>query len=178
MSAVAENYAEALFELAGNAGQLEEYGRWITATARALEGSPTAQAALVSPKVTKAFKAGLMAATLERAGAPAEFVRYLLAVGRRGRQGALGKIAEAYGALMDRHHNRVRASVVVARAPDPALEEAITASLGSLLGQQVVATFSVDPEILGGAVVRVGDRVYDGSVRRRLVRLKQQLLGR
>lgn len=178
MSAVAENYAEALFELAGKSGQLEEYGRWITATARVLESSPAAQAALVNPKVTKAFKAELMSGTLAKAGAPAEFVRYLQAVGRRGRQASFGAIADAYGALLDRHHNRVRASVVVARAPDQALEESIAASLSSVLGKKVLATFSVDPEILGGAVVRVGDRVYDGSIRRRLVRLKRQLLGR
>ena len=46
------------------------------------------------------------------------------------------------------------------------------------IGKEVLATFTVDPEILGGAVVRVGDKVYDGSVRRKLVRLKRQLLSR
>jgi len=50
--------------------------------------------------------------------------------------------------------------------------------LSRALGKQVITVFGVDPQILGGAVVRVGERVYDGSVRRRLTRLRRQLLAR
>jgi F-type H+-transporting ATPase subunit delta len=46
-----------------------------------------------------------------------------------------------------------------------------------VLGKQVIAKFSTDPAILGGTIVRVGDRIYDGSVRRRMARLRRQLIG-
>lgn len=175
-SAVAENYAEALFALGAKAGQLEEYGRLMAATAAGLAASPEAEAILVSPKVAKKVKSELVGRAISQIGAPREFVLFLQAVVKRGRQGKIGEIAAAYGDMVDRKLDRVRAAVTVARAADPALERAIVDSLGRILGKEVVATFSVDPELLGGAVVRVGDRIFDGSVRRKLVRLKRQLL--
>lgn len=177
-SVVAANYAEALFALASKSGKLEEYGRLVEATARGLAASPQAQAVLASPRVNKTAKGELLARAVEQVGAPREFVLYIKAVVKRGRQSAFGQIADAYGELVDSKLNRVRASVTVARAPDSALEQAITASLTRLVKKDVIATFGVDPEILGGTVVRIGDKVYDGSVRRRLVRLKRQLLAR
>jgi len=64
------------------------------------------------------------------------------------------------------------------RTPDEALCRSIEAGLSKAFGKQVIATFSADPQLLGGAVVRVGERVYDGSVRRRLTRLRRHLLSR
>lgn len=177
-SAVAANYAEALLELATKSGRLEEYGGLIEATASALAASPEAQAVLASPKVTKALKSELVGRAITRIGAPREFVLYLMAVVKRGRQGRFGEIAAAYGELVDRKLSRVRASVTTARAADLALQQAVSASLAKTMGKEVMATFEVDPEILGGAIVRVGDQVYDGSVRRKLMRLKRTLLAR
>ncbi len=177
-STVAENYAEALFELGAKSGRLEEYGRLMTATASALASSPEAQAVLVSPKVTKALKSDLVGRAITAIGAPREFVLYLMAVVKRGRQTRFTEIAAAYGDMVDHKLGRVRASVTLARKPDPALEQAVVASLARTVGKEILATFSVDPEILGGAVVRVGDKIYDGSVRRKLVRLKRQLLAK
>lgn len=177
-SSVANNYAEALFELGAKSGRLEEYGRLIEATAGALASSPAAQAVLVSPKVTKTLKSDLVGRALTAIGAPREFVLYLMAVVKRGRQNRFSEIAAAYGELVDLKLSRVRASVTLARKPDQALEQALVASLARTVGKEVLATFTVDPEILGGTVVRVGDKVYDGSVRRKLVRLKRQLLAK
>ena len=177
-SAVAANYAEALFELASKTGQLEPYGRLIEATAAALAASPEAQSVLVSPRVTKTAKSELIGRAIAKIGAPREFVLYLQAVVRRGRQNLFGDIAAAYGEMVDLKLGRVRASVTVAKTPDQSLEASIRAALAKLLGKEVITTFSVDSELLGGAVVRVGDRVYDGSLRRRLVRLRRTLLPR
>lgn len=177
-SVVAQNYAEALFELAGKAGRLEEYGRLIDATAAAIDASPEVQGVLMSPKVPKAAKARVLGQALAQVGAPPEFVRYLGAVVKRGRQLLFGAIADEYRRLVDQSLNRVRATVTMAREPDPALGQQIAAALGRILRKDVIATYAVDPAVLGGAVVRVGDRVYDGSVRRSLMRLRRQLLNR
>jgi F-type H+-transporting ATPase subunit delta len=67
--------------------------------------------------------------------------------------------------------------VTLAREPDRALRDAIERDLARALGQQVIAKFAADPAILGGTIVRVGDRIYDGSVRRRVARLRRQLIG-
>jgi F-type H+-transporting ATPase subunit delta len=88
----------------------------------------------------------------------------------------LPEIATAYQALHDQSLNRVRARVTVAREPNEALRTSVAESLSKALGKEVIPSFSVDPNVLGGAIVRVGERVYDGSVRRRMVRLRRALL--
>lgn len=95
---------------------------------------------------------------------------------KRGRGPLLGEIATGYAALLDGKFNRLRAGVTLAKAPDEGLRRSIQAGLSRALGKEVIASFGTDPQILGGAVVRVGERVYDGSIRRRLTRLRRQLL--
>ena len=87
----------------------------------------------------------------------------------------LREIATEYLRMLDVKLNRVRAGVTLARTPDEALKRSIQENLSRQLDKQVIASFSVDPEILGGAVVRLGDRVLDGSVRRRMTKLRRQL---
>jgi F-type H+-transporting ATPase subunit delta len=178
VSAVAENYAEALFELGQEAGELERYGELLEATAAAVGSSSTAQAVLMNPKIPKAAKADFLGRTVTAVGAPREFVLYLAAVVKRGRQGILSSIAAAYLDLLDRHFGRVRATVTVARAADAELTRAIAARLSGNLGKEVVPTIQIDPALLGGVIVRVGDRIHDGSLKRRLQRLRRQLLGK
>jgi len=177
---IARNYAEALFTLAEPGGdpRLERYGELIEVLARVVDASPEVQAVLMSPKVPKAVKGQVLGQALARVGAPRELVLYLQAVVKRGRQYLLGEIAQAYHELLDQKHNRVRAAVTVAREPDAALREALVEALSRTLGKEVVASFTVDAGVLGGTVIRVGDRVYDGSLKRRLVRLRRQLLQR
>ena len=170
------NYAETLFELAERRGRTAEYGELIEAVAAAIANSPEVQAVLMSPRVPKAAKSRLLSDALK--SAPREFVLFLQAVVQRGRQGILGEIAAQYAGLVDIKHNRIRAGVTLARTPSPELEQSITRELARVFGKEVVATFATDPAILGGTVVRVGERVYDGSVRRRMTRLRRQLLSR
>jgi F-type H+-transporting ATPase subunit delta len=173
-SAVARNYAEVLFRLGEKSGRTEEYAGMLEALAAAVHASPKVEMVLMSPRVTGERKAELLAMALP--GAPQEFGLFLRAVVKRGRQLLLGEIATAYSALLDVKFNRVRAGITLARQPDSALQAAITQALSRALGKEVVAGYSVEPEILGGAVVRVGDRVLDGSVRRKLKQLRTQLL--
>jgi F-type H+-transporting ATPase subunit delta len=171
---IARNYAEALFDLGEGSGRTEEYARMIDAVAGAIDLSPEVQAVLVSPRVPKAAKSRLLASALREA--PREFVLFLQAVVQRGRQGLLREIAVEYAGLVDVKFNRVRAGVTLAKEPDEALRESIRKALTEALGKDVVPQFSTDPAILGGTVVRVGERIYDGSVRRRMARLRRQLL--
>lgn len=171
---IARNYAEALFELGEKSDRTEELARWLDALAGAIEVTPRVQGVLLAPKIPKGEKARLLTESV--AQAPNEFKLFLHAVVKRGRQGLLGEINRAYLQLLDVKFNRVRAGVTLARKPDEALRSAIVASLSRRLEKEVIATFSEDPAILGGVVVRLGDRVLDGSVKRRMTRLRRQLL--
>lgn len=171
---IAKNYAETLFELGEEAGQTEQYAPLLEALAAAVHASPRVEMVLMSPKVTKQRKAELLAAALP--GAPKPFVLFLQAVVKRGRQLMLAEIAEQYAGLLDIKFNRVRAGVTLAREPDAALQKQITEALSKAVGKEVVAGFAVEPEILGGAIVKLGDRKRDGSLRRKLKQLRMQLL--
>jgi F-type H+-transporting ATPase subunit delta len=173
---IARNYAEALFDLGERGGQTERYADLIDAVAGAIETTPQVQAVLMSPRVPKGEKARILGGALR--DAPRDFVLFLQAVVKRGRQQLLREIATEYLGLLDQKLNRVRAGVTLAKAPDEALRRSIQEGLSRQLGKQVIASFSVDPAILGGAVVRVGERVHDGSVRRRMAKLRRQLLHR
>jgi F-type H+-transporting ATPase subunit delta len=171
---VARNYAEALFDLGERSGNTEGYVDLIDAVAAAVEQTPRVQAVLMSPKVPKSEKARILGGALQ--DTPREFVLFLQALVKRGRQQLLREIATEYLKLLDQKLDRVRAGVTLARNPDERLKRAIQDSLSRQLGKQVIPAFTVDPEILGGAIVRVGERVLDGSVRRRMTKLRRQLL--
>jgi F-type H+-transporting ATPase subunit delta len=172
---VARNYAEALLAAAEQLGQADLFGRLMDALAGAIESDETIAVVLDSPRVAKGVKARLLAEALE-AAAPAQFVRFLQAVVRRGRQGLLGEIAQQYQALVDVKENRVHAGVTLAAPADESLQRRIIERLAKALAKEVRAHFRPDPRILGGVVVRVGDRVYDGSLKRRLNLLRRKML--
>jgi len=166
---VARNYAEALFA----AG--DKYGDVLDAVAGAIQADERIATALESPRVSKAAKAQILERALKDE-APAEFVRFLQAVVRRRRQGLLGEIAQEYQVLLDHKLNRVHAGVTLANEPDARTQKQVVERLTKALGREVRAYFRSDPKILGGVVVRVGDRIFDGSVRRRLTALQRRML--
>ncbi len=171
---IARNYAETVFQLGERSGNVERYADLLDAVAAAVEQTPRVQAVLMSPRVPKAEKARLLGEALR--DVPREFVLFLQAVVKRGRQQLLREIATEYMNLLDQKLDRVRAGVTLARHPDEKLKRAIQESLSQKMGKQVIPAFTVDPEILGGAVVRVGERVMDGSLRRRMTKLRRQLV--
>jgi len=173
---IARNYAEALFALGEKSGRIQLYADLIDAVAHGVAAAPKVEAVLMSPRVTKAEKAKLFAEALK--DTPREFVLFLQGVIKRGRQGLFGDIAQQFHALHDLKLNRVRASVTVAHPADEALRARIAAQLTAVMGREVLPHFTEDPAILGGVVVRVGDRVFDGSVRRRMTILRRSLLAR
>ena len=118
----------------------------------------------------------LIAAALPKA--PKPFVGFLQAVVKRGRQGIFRQIADEYLVLVDAKLDRVRAHVVLARDANKAEQEAIARFFSDAIGKTAIATFKTDPTLLGGVVVRVGDRVFDGSIKRRMATLRRVLVSR
>jgi F-type H+-transporting ATPase subunit delta len=166
---VARNYAEALFSVS------DAFGELIDAVAGAVAADTRIEAMLASPRVSKGVKGRILERALKGEASP-EFVRFLQAVVRRGRQGLFGEIAQQYLILLDTKLNRVHAGVTLAQDPDARTETEIVERLTQALGREVRAHFRTDRSIVGGVVVRVGDRILDGSVRRRLMALKRRML--
>lgn len=178
---VARNYAEALVEVAGRQGgagpgaAVERYGALLDAVAGAIETTPQIKAVLMSPRVTKAAKRDIIVKALAGT-APDPFVRWLSAVVARDRQGVLPAISAAYQELVDVKLNRVHAGVITAHDVDAAQGQSIAERLEAAVGKTVIPHFRTDAALIGGVIVRIGDRVFDGSLRRRLRLLRHAML--
>lgn len=171
---VARNYAETLLVLATKAQNRDGFGSMMQSVANAMTGDPTVRLYLESPRVSAEEKSLLLAQALgDRM--PRLFVRYLQSVVQHRRQMLIPAIAAEYADLVDAAEGRVHADVSVARPLDDAGSDRIAEQLSRALGKRVVPRVTVRPELLGGVVVRVGDRVMDGSVRRRLAILAQRM---
>jgi F-type H+-transporting ATPase subunit delta len=172
---VARNYAEALLAIAEQEKAVERFGELLDAVAGVIASDPTVLGVMMSPRVRKDDKKAMLAHALEGL-APASFAKFLGSVVQRGRQGMLSDVSEAYQVLADKHFNRLHASVITAREADPALRQAIIDRLTKTMGKTVVPHFRADPAIVGGVIVRLGDRVLDGSLRRRIQILRSRML--
>lgn len=172
---VARNYASALFEMGLSHDEHEAYAVAFRALSELLTEDPRIQQFLATPKVEPAEKEATLRRALERR-VPERFLRFVLVVLRKRRQVMLPLIAEEYQTLVDEHSGRIHASVTLAREPDEATTTLIAERLSSMLGKSVVPHIRVDPEILGGLVVRYGDRALDGSLRRQLTSLKRDMM--
>lgn len=172
---IAKNYAEALLALATKARDIEGWGRMLDAIADAMGRDVHLRRFLESPRVDAAKKNEILGKAFANR-LPPVFVKYLQAVVRRRRQMVIPAIAIEYRLLVDQVVGRVHANVTIARDADAAERAVIAQQLSDVLGKEVVPHVTVDPDIIGGIVVRVGDRVMDGSVRRRLANLRQRML--
>jgi F-type H+-transporting ATPase subunit delta len=173
---IARNYADVLVELARRASDLDGWGGMIDEVAAAIQSDVRLSRFLESPRVSAERKNEILAqAFADRL--PRPFVRFLQALIAHRRQHLVAEIALAYHAIVDEVQNRVHASVTVAREPDARLSHDIGTQLSRVLGKTVVPHFVVRPDILGGTIVRVGDTVMDGSVRRRLNTMRARMLG-
>ena len=171
---IARNYAEVLLDLARKGGDLEGWGRMIADVADAMSRDRRLRQFLEAPRVSAETKNEVLAKAFQDR-MPRMFVRYLQTLVSNRRQMLIPDIATEYQALVDEVTGRVHAQVTVAHDPSVEERESMTRELSRVLGKQVVPHVTVNPAIVGGVVVRVGDTVMDGSVRRRLAVLQHQL---
>jgi len=174
-STIARNYAETLLELARRANDLEGWGKMIMDVAGAIEADDSLRIFLETPRVSAEAKNELLAKAFQDR-MPRLFVRFLQTLVKNRRQDLIPEIAEEYRGLLDETENRVHAQVTVARETGDAERTMIAKELSRVLGKTVIPHLSVNPAILGGLVVRVGDEVMDGSVRRRLAKLRNTMV--
>lgn len=174
-STIARNYAEALLELARRAEETDGWGGLIQDVADGMRQNVTLTRFLESPKISETQKSDLLFEALgDRV--PRHFLRFLQTLVRKRRQMLIPEIASEYHDLLDSAENKVHASVTVARDLSDGDQDGIAEHLSRVLGKRVVTHMTVNPEILGGVIVKVGDTVMDGSVRRRLATLKGRML--
>jgi F-type H+-transporting ATPase subunit delta len=172
---IGRNYADALLTLARKSGEVEEWGALIDAIAVGMREDQTLRTFLESPKLSAAHKIEILEKALGRR-VPPVFLRFVEMVINKRRQMLIPEIAQEYRRLIDESEDRVHATVTVASEPSGPERDALARQLSRLFGKRVVPHISLNPAILGGVIVKVGDTVMDGSVRKRLAVLRQRML--
>lgn len=175
---IARNYAETVLELARRSGgdpAIDQYGRALNEVAALLRAEPRIREFLETPRVTTEQRKRAVRGSFQ-GRVPEPLLRFLLVVIEKRRQALLQKIAAEYVTLVDELRGRVRAHVTLSRPADATLQKEIVASLEKRLGKKVVPSFSADPGLVGGVLIRVGDELYDGSMRRRIAGLKRRMM--
>ena len=172
---IARNYAEALIVLAKKANDLEGWGAALHGLVTAIESDTRLRNFLAAPQVSAAEKSTVLGKAFGTK-LPRNMVRFLQKLVQNRRQLLLPHIAEEYGNLVDEMTGRIHAQVTVSREASEADRNTIATQLSRAFAKTVVPHVSVNPAILGGVVVKVGDRVLDGSVRKRLKTLKARIV--
>jgi F-type H+-transporting ATPase subunit delta len=174
---IARRYARALIGLAVDAGQADvvevEFGRFVDLLAG--DGKELYEA-LRSPLFSADERAGVLNALLPRLNTGAVTAGFLRFVSERGRMDLLPQIGKLFRAAMDERAGRVRVQVSTVEPLTPQFESAIQTAFAKATGKSVVLDARIDPSLIGGLVARVGDRVYDASLRTRLEDIKQRLV--
>lgn len=143
-----------------------------------LRESPDLAGVLRSPAVTPEDKQALLEAVFDRGGVPALIRNFLYIVVEHRRTVHFDLILAGFRAWLDEHRNRVEVEVRVAAEIGSDQEAAIEERFREITGKQVRASFTVDPALLGGSVVRIGSTLYDGSLRSTLGALTRDMAGR
>lgn len=172
-SSSARRYAEAAYAVAAKDGAFAAWRRDLEGAAATLADRDLVQA-LGNPAIPFTTRERLLGETLGRGleAKPLNLLRLLL---QRGRIETLPQVASEFGALDDRRQGLSRAVATSAEPLGPTEVKALTERLETLSGGRTALTTQTDPSLLGGVVVRIGDRLIDGSVRGRLERLRGRL---
>lgn len=173
---VARRYAAALFGVALQDGIVEAIARDLAVVEGFVKEVPYLRAVLMQPLITETRKRKVLSDAFgERITATTLNFLYLMV--RKRRENMLDETIAEFRRLADEHANRVVAHVSSAVALSEQEIAAMTKALAQRTGKNVHVEAEVDPTMLGGVRVRIGDEVIDGGLRTQLERLRGALLG-
>lgn len=171
---VVRGYAEAMYSIAEAEGELEPVEEQVYAFAKMAEGQAKVREALIDPALPNENKRNLIGEVLgERANPVA--VNLLGMLVEQGRARDIGRIAESLAEVAAERRQQVLAEVRSAVPLTDAQRRRLAEALSSATGRTVEVKVVVDPDLVGGVVARVGDVIFDGSIRSRLDEAKQHL---
>ncbi len=167
---VAQRYAQALFAVGRAEGiaKLELFGEALSAINGMLTETPELERLFRAPVISIAEKRTVFVELLAQIGVDPIVEKFCLLLADKGRLSLFGDIATCFGKLLDKAKGIVRGRLLTAVKVSRERQADILARLEQQTGKQVILEFAVDPSILGGVVLQVGDRVLDASLRAQL----------
>jgi F-type H+-transporting ATPase subunit delta len=177
ISGLAGRYATAAFELAMEERALDTLASDLADLKALLDKSPELGRLVRSPAFSREEQAKGMEAVLAQANASPIARKFVLLLTRKRRLFVLADVIRAFQFLVARHRGEVAATVTTARALKPEEAEELTRVLKENLGREPRLELNVDPNLLGGLVLRVGSRMIDSSLRTKLDGLRTAMRG-
>ena len=176
-ASLAGRYASALFDLARDQRQIESVGKSLDALGAALLDSRDFDELVSSPLVSREEAGKAFAALAPQIGLDPITTNFLGVVARNGRKGQLREIIRAFRRLAAEHRGEATAEVVTARPLNDDQLAQLRQQLRTRAGRDVNIDATVDPDILGGIVVKLGSQQIDASIRTKLNRLAMAMKG-
>jgi len=173
MEELAQVYGRALFEVAGEAGKLDQLREQLGQFADALEEHRDLSVFFFSPYFSTAEKQQALSQVLK--DAEEILLNFLGTLIENHRMPVIFRIRREYERLWAQEHKVLPVQITSAVELDPATTSSVAQRIGQSTGHEVKLTTQVEPEILGGIVLRVGNSILDASIRNRLEQLRRQV---
>jgi F-type H+-transporting ATPase subunit delta len=174
---LAKRYAKALVEIGEEREALDAYGRDLTVLTEMVASSKDFREVLINPVFPKDDKKKITDSILEKLGTDPMVINFINLLIDRKRIDQLDGIEAAYRQRVDEIRGITRGEVASADPLDEAALDRVGKALSDISGKDVRLTARVDPSLIGGLVAKVGDKVFDGSIRSQLNELKESLRG-
>jgi F-type H+-transporting ATPase subunit delta len=176
LKALAERYAGALVDVALERKQAEQVKQELASFAGLLRQSPELNTFLSNPAIPRAGKHAVIEQLVARMGASRTLRNYLFVIVDQRRAALLPEIEQAFSTLLDARMGVTQATVISAAELTGPERAELDRALSRLTGRKVQSQWKLDPDLIGGVVVRIGSTIYDGSVREQLERLRSRLI--
>lgn len=174
-SAISKRYARAFFDIAAEENRYEEYYGELLKFSSIVEESGDLKDFLSNPIFDNDDKKAVVKTILEKVSLSGITANFLSLLADKQRIDALPDIVRCYRELMDEALKKVRVQVKTAFPLSTELSGGLVKSLETMTGKQVEMTIEEDPSLLGGVVVKVGDTLYDGSIKSQLNNIRNLL---
>lgn len=174
-SSAAHAFAQALFELADERKQLDAIAAEMSAIGQAVKSTPGIAAFFANPVVKQAEREAVVQRSIIATASPltGSFIKLLMA---KHQLGELAGTADEFGRLMAKRQGKIDVDVTVARPLGAQELDLVRQRISAAIQKEAVVKQKVDASILGGIIVKVGDKLIDGSVRSQLKAIEDKML--
>jgi F-type H+-transporting ATPase subunit delta len=171
---IARRYARALYDLAVAEGNVDEVGGYLSAVAEAVSDAGDE---LLSGALATEARQKLGASLAAPFGVDSTFGKFVQLVALRDRLGEMPGVDHWFLRLQDEAAGRVRMTVKAPEQLSAEASDSIVRTFAKVAGKEILAETAVDPSLLGGAVVELEGRVFDGSIKTKLARMAAKMAG-
>lgn len=177
MGGVADRYAGAVYDMASEANVIDAVAEDLRGLNNLLSESKDLRRLVQSPLIDRADQTKAMLAVLDQAGVNDLTRRFVGVVGQHRRLSGLTEIIAGFLAILARKRGEETVHVTSAVPLNEEQQEALNASLREGVGSKIVVETKVDPDLIGGLIIRVGSRMIDSSIRTKLQKMRLAMKG-